>query len=109
MKIAFDWQGTLDVHEELRAMAKSLQKAEWEVLILSAMPINLPDYREKEIEAAQLGIPYKVVYHQLEDYHKSAALAKVAVMKEQNIPILVDDTFEVCKVVRDNGLKALKI
>lgn len=108
MKIAFDWQGTLDIHGELRDMADTLQKASWEVLVISAMPVTMKGIREKEIEAGT-NLPYKVVYHELENYHQAAGEAKVKLMKELGINILVDDTEEVIKVVRANGLKALQI
>ena len=108
-KIAFDWQGTLDVNPELMEMALSLHRANWDVLIISAMPLTKPGIREKEIEARAGGLAYKVVYHELENYHVAAGLAKVKVMRELGIPLLVDDNSEVVRVVRENNLKVLQI
>lgn len=107
-KIAFDWQGTLDVNPLLHQMAYSLRDAGWEVLIISAMPVNRPGEREKEIEA-HTHLPYKVVYHELENYHHAAGEAKVKLMKELGISLLVDDVPEVVAAVRKTGLQALQI
>ncbi len=109
MTIAFDFQGTLDVHPELQFIAKKLQEAGVEVVIISAMPVTMPGVREREIENANLGIPYRVVYHELENYHQSAALKKVELMRELGAPIIFDDTLPVVETVRQNGLKALHI
>ena len=106
MKIAFDWQGTLDIHQELREMALSLQKAGWEVIIISAIPASLHNSREEEIKASGLEIPYRIV---VASDHYEQGLAKAKVMKELGISLLVDDTENVVKAVRDNGLKVLQI
>jgi hypothetical protein len=109
-KIAFDWQGTLDVNPILLELALTLKNdPEWEVIIISAMPVTMPGVREKEIEAGAKGLPYKVVYHELENYHQAAGEAKVALMKELGIELLVDDFAKVVKTVREAGLKVLQI
>jgi|SRR3990167_1068713 len=105
-KIAFDWQGTLDIHPELREMALSLQKAGWEVVIISAIPANLHNVREEEIKSSGLNLPYRLV---VASDHYEQGKAKSEVMKELGISILVDDTVNVVKAVRDNGLKVLQI
>ena len=113
--IAFDWFGTLSDHPLLYQMAIDLQFGGWKVIILSAMPENIKGQREKEIEdymakePPNARLPYKVVYHSLEDYHKSAALVKAKYMKENGYKLLVDDIFEVAHVIRAQGLEVLKI
>ncbi len=109
MKIAFDYQGTLDTHAELVVMALDLKDAGWDVIILSAMPVTMQGIREKEIEAANIQLPYKIVYHALEDYHAAAGREKVLYMKEHGISLLVDDNADVIKVVREAGLIVLQI
>ena len=106
MKIAFDWQGTLDIHLELREMALSLQKAGWEVVIISAIPQDLHNGREEEIKTSGMGLPYRIV---VASDHYEQGKAKAQVMKEMGISLLVDDTENVVKAVRDSGLKALQI
>ena len=106
MKIAFDWQGTLDIHKELREMALSLQDAGWEVVIISAIPVNLHNAREEEIKASGIGLPYRIV---VASEHYEQGLAKAKVMKEMGITIMVDDTENVVKAIRDSGLKVLQI
>ena len=114
-KICFDWEGTLSTHPLLYQMAIDLQFGGWDVMILSAMPENIKGQREKEIEdhlAKELPnarLPYKVVYHSLENYHNSAAMAKAKYMKDNDIKLLVDDIFEVAYVVRQQGLTVLKV
>jgi len=85
VKIAFDWQGTLDVNPILLEMARTLQSAGWEVRIISAMPETMRGVREREIEAANPGLPYEIAYHPTEDYHAAAARAKVALMQSHGI------------------------
>ena len=106
MKIAFDWQGTLDIHPELRSMALDLQKVGWEVIIISAIPANLHNGREEEIKASGIGLPYRIV---VASDHYEQGIAKANIMKEMGITLLIDDTENVIKAVRDNGLKALQI
>ena len=106
MKIAFDWQGTLDVHSELREMALSLQQCGWEVVIISAIPADLHNGREEEIKASGIDLPYRIV---VASDHYEQGKAKSQVMKEMGITLLVDDTENVVKAVRDSGLKVLQI
>lgn len=107
--IAFDWQGTLDIHPELLALAQHLQATDIEVTILSAMPVTMQGVREAEIEKADPKIPYIVVYHELENYHQAAGKQKVKWMKEHGYSILIDDNDEVIKEVRNSGLLALQV
>ena len=106
MKIAFDWQGTLDIHPELKEMALALHKSGLKVLIISAIPADLYNQREQEIINSGLGLPYKIV---VASDHYEQGLAKAKVMKEEGITIIVDDTENVVKAIRDSGLKALQI
>jgi len=109
MKIAFDWQGTLDVHPELLKLAQHLQSTDIEVIILSVMPVTLRGIREKEIEAFKTGLPYKVLYHELADYHRAAGREKALWMKNNDYTVLVDDTQEVCEEAQRKGILTLKI
>lgn len=109
MKIAFDYQGTLDDHPLLAAMATTLKASGWDVWIISAMPVNRPHEREQAIESSGLGLPYRVVYHELDNYHVAAAQKKIELMRELGIEWLVDDNEEVVKTVRAAGLKALQL
>ena len=106
MKIAFDWQGTLDVHQELREMAITLKNAGWEVIIISAIPADLHNVRENEIKASGIDLPYRIV---VASDHYEQGKAKAEIMKEMGISLLVDDTENVVKAVRDSGLKVLQI
>lgn len=107
--IAFDWQGTLDIHPELLALAQHLQATDIEVVILSAMPITMKGVREKEIIHAKTNLPFYVVYHELENYHRAAGEAKVKYLKEHNINIYIDDNDEVVKTIREAGITCLQI
>lgn len=108
MKIAFDWQGTLDSYAELRNMAEALLSAGWEVIIVSAMPITMHGIREAEIKK-NTDLPFVVVYHGLENYHKSAAQAKVNYLKEHNIDFIIDDYPDVCIAMKEAGIHVLQI
>lgn len=113
MKIGFDYQGTLDVSPQITDMMIELYRSGWQVVILSAMPENRPDEREKQIEEFidNLGwqIPYVVVYHSTENYHKSAGEAKVKYLKERYINFYVDDNPEVCKIMKEAGITVLQV
>ena len=108
MKIAFDWQGTLDSYGELRKIAEDLLKEGWEVIIVSAMPITQRDVREAEIKRNS-DLPFAVVYHEIENYHKSAGEAKIKYLKEHGINFIIDDDPEVCKTMKDAGITVLQV
>lgn len=108
MKIAFDWQGTLDSYQELRDMADSLLRQGWEVMIVSAMPITMQGIREAEIKK-NTDLPFTVVYHELENYHKAAGEAKVKYLKENGINFIIDDNSEVSRTMKDAGIVVLQI
>ena len=61
---------------------------------------------EEEIKSSGLNLPYRLV---VASDHYEQGKAKSEVMKELGISILVDDTVNVVKAVRDNGLKVLQI
>lgn len=109
-KIAFDWQGTLDENPALMEMARTLRDGGWEVWIISAMPIGREVEREKAIADGNIyQFPWTVVYHSPKNYHESAGQAKIEVMQDKGINLLVDDNEIVCKMVRKAGMKALLI
>lgn len=81
MKIAFDWQGTLDVNPILVDMAQRLKSTGAEVCVISAMPENRPHERE----------------------------AEVRLMRELGIELYVDDNPEVVATMRAAGFKVLHI
>ncbi len=109
MIVGFDWEGTLDVNPILREMATRLQATGAQVWIISAMPENRPNERERAIEQGNTGIPYRVVYHALDNYHVAAGEAKIKLMKELGIELYVDDNPEVVATLRAAGFKVLHI
>lgn len=110
MKIAFDCDGVLgyDGVKEIRELASILKACGNEVWIITSVPKSWigTGTREKQLEQIAPGFPYKIVYT---DGHEEAGKAKAKEMKDLGINLLVDDTENVCKSAKAEGVEVLHL
>lgn len=110
MKIAFDLDGVLGYQgtDEIRQLAQTLKMVGWDVWIITAVPVSWQgtNQREKQVEEICPGFPYKVVYT---DGHEDAGKAKAKEMKQLGINLLIDDTENVCKAAKAEGVEVLHL
>lgn len=110
MKIAFDLDGVLGFEgvDEIRQLATTLKMVGWDVYIITAVPESWKGngVREKQVEEICPGFPYRVVYT---DGHEAAGKAKAEEMKTLGINLLIDDTENVCKAAKAEGVQVLHL
>lgn len=110
MKIAFDLDGVLGYEgvDEIRQLFTTLKMVGWEVWIITAVPESWKGngMREKQVEELAPGTSYKVVYT---DGHEAAGKAKAEEMKALGINLLIDDTENVCKAAKIEGVQVLHL
>ena len=110
MKIAFDCDGVLgnDGVDEIRQLAQTLKMVGWEIYILTSVPTSWKgtNQREKMLDELFPGFAYRVVYT---DGHIEAGKAKAKEMKELGINLIIDDTEDVCKAIKAEGIQVLHL
>jgi len=110
MKIAFDCDGVLgyDGVDIIRELAMALKNGGHEVYIVTSVTISWKGKGLREQQLAQIapGFPYRIVYT---DGHEAAGTAKAEEMKKLGINLLIDDTENVCKAAKANGVEVLHL
>ena len=111
-KIAFDIGGVLSDHQILLGLARTLAVSEsWEVHIISAIGTGDTE-REKSYHDQFDGLVRADRVHIVRftsGKDIEAAVAKVVIMREHAITVLIDDNPTICDYVRKAGLMALQV
>jgi hypothetical protein len=113
VKIAFDYGGTLETHEEIRELARALSK-EHEIIAISGIPEGMTEL-ERVQDLVKLDIDFKdiyTIYHPKKKTDNSSyevGLEKAKIMKAIGCRVIIDNEPQIIKAIKDEGLIALHI